>query len=147
MATIGAARLLEIMDQEGRGPSEWRERDCVTLVRAVIRELSGREPVFDLPAWASGLSHRETVLRAFGEYGSIRTGWRLLLDQEPLLRRFSGTLQPGLIALTQEIEFAAGLSGALLGVIGTDCALWVRTYEGLKREPVSADIWEVRCHF
>ena len=113
----------------------------MTLVRAVIRELSGREPVFDLPAWADGLGEHETILRAFEEYGSLREGWRLLLDQEPLLRRFAGTPKPGLIALSQKIEFA------VVGVIGTDCALWVRTHEGLKREPVSADIWEVRCHF
>ena len=146
MATIGA-RLLDIMDREGRGPSRWRERDCVTFVRAVIRELSGREPHFDLPAWAAGLSAGETIVRAFDEYGSIRAGWRILLDQEPLLTRVSGTPKPGMIALSQEIGFAADRCYALLGVIGTDCALWVRTHEGLKREPVSADKWEVSCHF
>lgn len=69
-------RLREAMDREGLGPSKWRKRDCVTLVRAVIRELSGSEPVFDLPAWADGMSEQEAIRRAPREHGTLRKGWR-----------------------------------------------------------------------
>ena len=53
-----------VLEREGIGPSVWGSRDCITLVRALIRELSGREPLFDRPIWAEGMTEREAILRA-----------------------------------------------------------------------------------
>ncbi len=123
-------RLRSVMEREGLGPSLWRERDCITLVRAVIRELSGREPIFELPAWADGLTEEETIRRAPREHGTLRQGWIELLDGEPRLRRVSKATLPasGMIALTSVRGLAvdraeAPVRGPLLGVIGPDCAL------------------------
>ena len=153
-----------------------RERDCITLVRAIIRELSGREPIFELPAWADGLTEEETIRRAPREgrrssscppgpslteeetirrapreHGTLRQGWIELLDGEPRLRRVSKATLPasGMIALTSVRGLAvdraeAPVRGPLLGVIGPDCALWVRSHEGLSRAWPVADRWEVR---
>ena len=60
------------MEREGLGASVWRERDCISLVRAVIREMSGSEPVFALPDWTDGLDEQEAILRAPREHGSLR---------------------------------------------------------------------------
>ena len=143
-------RLRNAMEREGLGPSAWRERDCVTLLRAVIREVSGQEPAFDLPAWTDGLGEQEAILRAAREHGTLRKGWLELLDGEPLLRRVPrGTLPaPGMVGLTAARGFeldraAAPGHGPLAGVIGPDCALWVRTHEGLRRAYPVADMWEV----
>ena len=144
-------RLRSVMEREGLGPSLWRERDCITLVRAIIRELSGREPIFELPAWADGLTEEETIRRAPREHGMLRQGWIELLDGEPRLRRVSKATLPasGMIALTSVRGLAvdraeAPVRGPLLGVIGPDCALWVRSHEGLSRAWPVADRWEVR---
>ena len=143
-------RLREVLEREGLGPSVWRERDCITLVRAVIRELSGREPTFDLPAWADGLEEQEAILRAPREHGTLRRCWLAMLSAEPLLRRAgkSELLAPGMIGLTPAKGFALDLApkpihGPLLGVIGPDCALWVRTHDGLRRAHPVTDMWEV----
>ena len=143
-------RLRAVLEREGLGPSVWRKRDCITLVRAVIRELSGSEPALDLPGWAEGLGEQEAIRRAPREHGSLRNCWLGMLRNEPLLRRLSkATLpSPGMIALTPvrgfEINHApAAIRGPLLGVIGPDCALWTRTHEGLARVHPAADMWEV----
>ena len=150
-------RLQAAIESEGLGPSVWRERDCITLAQAVIRALSpvcqggrGRAPVFGLPAWIEGLTEQETILRMQREHGSMRKGWIELLDAEPLLRRVeTGRLPaPGMIALTPARGFgidreSAAARGPLLGVIGPDCALWVRTHEGLRRAHPAAALWEV----
>ena len=57
-------RVRDVLEREGLGPSRWRERDCITLARAMIRELSGSKPAFDLPGWAEGLTEREAIRRA-----------------------------------------------------------------------------------
>lgn len=146
-----ALRLREVLEREGLGPSRWRERDCITLVRAVIRELSGSEPDFDLPEWATGLSEAETIRRASQHYGTLRRGWVQLLDAEPLLRRVAPGSQsePGAIALTPARGISldgvpTSIRGPLIGVIGPECAFWIRTSEGLRRARPVAELWEVR---
>ncbi len=154
MATLNQ-RLRDAMEREGLGPSVWRRRDCITLVRSVIRELSGQEPTFDLPAWAQGLEEQEVIRRAPRHHGTLRRGWLQQLGKEPLLRPLPRrTLPaPGMIALTtvKGFEVAPGATparGPLLGVIGPDCALWVRTHEGLRRAHPVAGLWEIAaCRF
>ncbi len=143
-------RLREVLEREGLGPSVWRERDCITLVRAVIRELSGREPTFDLPAWADGLTEQEAIRRAPRKHGSVRNCWLQMFKKEPLLKPLKrGTLPaPGMIALTlvRGLEINHGpapIHGPLVGVVGPDCALWTRTHEGLARAHPISDLWEV----
>lgn len=143
-------RLRNVMEREGLGPSKWRERDCITFVRAVIRELSGQEPTFNLPAWTETLGEQEVILRAPREHGAIRRGWLELLNAEPLLRRVNkGELpRPGMIGLTPAKGFGvdqvvAPARGPLIGVVGPDCAFWTRMHDGLKRAYPIVDYWEV----
>ena len=143
-------RVRDVLEREGLGPSRWRERDCITLARAMIRELSGSKPAFDLPGWAEGLTEREAIRRAPREHGSVRNCWLQMLSSEPLLKRLKrGTIpSPGMIALTPargfEINHAPSLiRGPLIGVIGPDCVLWGRSNEGLARLHPIADLWEV----
>lgn len=144
-------RLRAVMEGEGLGPSKWRQRDCITLIRAIVRELSGQEPTFDLPDKGRGLTEEEVFLRAPREYGSLHKAWVALLEGEPLLKRASRkTLgSPGMIGLTPVRGFgmegaAIPTRGPLIGVIGPDCALWVRTHHGLSRAWPVAQLWEVR---
>lgn len=144
--------LREVMEREGLGPSVWREKDCITLVRSVIRELSGSEPVFDLPEWAEGLDEQATIRHAPREHGTLRQGWLKMLENEPLLRHVVEHPRPvpGRIGLTpvKDIELDGAtkpLGGPLIGVVGPDCALWVRMHEGLRRAHPVADLWEVVC--
>ncbi len=143
-------RIRNVLEREGLGPSIWRERDCITLVRAMIGELSGQDPVFDLPGWARGLEEQEAIRRAPRKHRSVRNCWLKMIKQEPLLRRVKpGTIpSPGMIALTPakgfEIDHApAAIRGPLIGVIGPDCALWTKTHEGIARVYPIADLWEV----
>ncbi len=131
-------RLRAAMEREGLGPSVWRERDCVSFIRAAVGELSGREPSFALPAWTAGLGETEAVLRAPREHGSLRACWLAMLAGEPLLRRLpAGFLPaPGMIAMS-------AASAPLIGVIGADCALWTRSRSGLRRAGPIAALWEV----
>ncbi len=145
-------RLREILEREGLGPSRWGERDCLTLARAAIGELSGVETSLALPAWAAGLSERQAILRAPRVHGSLRAAWLALLAAEPLLRRLpAGTpRRPGMLALTPAKGFTVGglapvEPGPMLGVIGPECALWVRAREGLRRADPAAELWEVVC--
>ena len=143
-------RLRDVLEREGIGPSKWRQRDCITLVRAVIRELSGQEPKFTLPAWAEDLSEKETLRQAPRHYGTLRQGWIDLLEGEPLLHRLpEGVLpSPGMIALTPvrdfEVEGAASVRGPWVGVIAPTCELLVRTPNGLASAWPIADLWEIR---
>ena len=144
-------KLREVLEREGIGPSKWRQRDCITLVRAVIRELSGQEPTFGLPSKAEGLSEKDVILRAPREYGSLRKAWLALLEAEPLLNRLPrGSLpSPGMIALTParglKVESGRAPSrGPLLGVIAPTCHLLVRTSEGLAPAWPVADLWKVK---
>ncbi len=143
-----ARRVRDALESEGLGPSAWRERDCVTLLRAVVRALSGREPSLALPAWTDGLGEREAILRAPREHGSLRDGWAAVLDAEPLLRRVPrGCLpRPGMIALAAVVLGPGGerLAGASPGVIGPGCECWVRTPRGIERAHPVTDLWEVR---
>ena len=66
-----ARQVRAVLEREGIGPSVWGERDCITLVRSMIRELSGHEPTFDRPAWAEEMTEREAILYAPREYGSL----------------------------------------------------------------------------
>ena len=145
-------RLRDVMEREGTGPSIWRERDCITLIQAVIRELSGQEPVFGLPAWAEGLSEQKAIRRAAREHGTLRQCWLDLLAAEPLLIPVSagGASAPGRIGLTPVKAFTLDRStaptrGPLIGVVGPDCALWIRTHQGLCRAHPAAAFWEVSC--
>ena len=143
-------RLRAVLEREGLGASKWRQRDCITLVRAVIRELSDQEPTFDLPSKAKGLSEKEVILRAPREYGSLRKAWVALMEGEPLLSRLpKGTLpRPGMIGLTPvrgfEMEGGTWSRGPLLGVIAPTCQLLVRTPQGLASASPVAEMWEVR---
>ena len=143
-------RVRDVLEREGLEPSRWRERDCITLARAMIRELSRSKPAFDLPGWAEGLTEQEAIRRAPREHGSVRNCWLQMFKKEPLLKRLKrGTIpSPGMIALTPARGFEinhtpARIRGPLVGVIGPDCALWTKTHQGLARAHPIADLWEV----
>ena len=149
MASL-SQRVRDVLEREGLEPSRWRERDCITLARAMIRELSRSKPAFDLPGWAEGLTEREAIRRAPREHGSVRNCWLQMFKKEPLLKRLKrGTIpSPGMIALTPARGFEinhtpARIRGPLVGVIGPDCALWTKTHQGLARAHPIADLWEV----
>ncbi len=144
-------RLRDVMEREGTGPSIWRERDCITLIRSVIREFSGREPAFGLPAWAEGLTEEQVIRRAPREHGSARRCWLDMIGAEPLLSPVArrSAPSPGMIGLTPVKDFELDRAGTptrgpMIGVVGPDCALWVRTHQGLCRAYPVADLWEVR---
>lgn len=141
-------KIRDILNDEGTGSSVWGVRDCITLVRAAIRALSGQEPSFRLPDWADGLGEQQVIERAPGEHGSVRKGWLHVIDAEPLLRKVKrGTApSPGMIGLTTveyHIDATSTAKGPLLGVFGPDGALWVRTHKGLRRAWPVLDKWEV----
>ena len=143
-------RLRKAMEREGLGASVWRERDCISLVRAVIREMSGSEPVFALPDWTDGLDEQEAILRAPREHGSLRAVLIGMLEAEPLLKRVESRAlpAPGMIGLTPAKGFHVercedSAHGPFLGVVGPDCALWLRTHDGLRRAHPIAELWEV----
>ena len=133
-----ARQVRAVLEREGIGPSVWCERDCITLVRALIRKLSGHEPLFDRPIWADGLTEREAILQAPREYGSLGACLTALLDADPLLCARTGPLEPGMIVLDGR---------GWLGVVGSDYEIWRRTATGLERvvePPVHA--WDISCH-
>ena len=137
----------DVLEREGAGPSVWGERDCITLIQSVIRELSGQEPILGLPDWMNGMKEDEAIKAATKQCGTLRAAWFRLLRSEPLLRPTKACC-PGSIALTTVRTFvdrAVVIHGPLAGVIGPDCALWVRTPDGLRRaHPVTA-LWEIAC--
>ena len=135
-----ARQVRAVLEREGIGPSVWGERDCITLVRSMIRELSGSEPVFDRPAWSKGMTEREAILQAPRECGSLWSCLAALLDADPSLHaRTDRELAPGMIVLSAR---------GWLGVVGSDYQIWRRTATGLERvveSPVRA--WVISCHF
>ena len=143
-------RLRRAMEREGLGPSVWGERDCISLVRAVIREMSGSEPVLALPGWTDGLDEQEAILRAPREHGSLRAVLIGMLEAEPLLKRVEKRVlpAPGMIGLTPAKGFHVErcedpAHGPFLGVVGPDCALWLRTHDRLRRAHPIAELWEI----
>ena len=127
-----------VLEREGIGPSVWCERDCITLVRALIRALSGGEPTFDRPKWTAGMTEREAILHAPHEGKSLFKCLSGLLDSDPLLKRKDGPLEPGNVLL---------LGAGWLAVVGQDYEIWVRTASGLSRVPGKPVIvWEILCH-
>ena len=133
-----ARQVQAVLEREGIGPSVWGERDCITLVRSMIRELSGGEPTFDRPKWTAGMTERETILRAPREYGSLIEGWTGLLDADPLLKRSDAPLKPGMVMVLQS---------GWLGVLGQDYEIWARADGGLVRvASPPALVWEILCH-
>ena len=132
-----ARQVRAVLEREGIGPSVWGERDCITLVRSMIRELSGRDPLFDRPTWAEGMTEREAILQAPRECGSLFNCLADLLDSDPLLKRSVGFVKPGDVVL---------LKSGWLATLGQDYEVWMRTATGLSR--VSGDIalaWEILC--
>ena len=137
-AMIRARQVRAVLEREGIGPSVWGERDCITLVRSMIRELSGSEPLFDRPAWAESMTDHEAILQAPREHGSLSNCLALLLDYDSLLKRKDGPLEPGMIVLDAR---------GWLGVVGPDYEIWRRTATGLEKVvelPVHA--WVISCH-
>ena len=138
-AMTRASQVRAVLEREGIGPSVWGGRDCITLVRSLIRELSGHEPVFDRPAWAEDMTEREAILHAPREQGSLFNCLSLLLDHDPLLKRkFLIPLKPGYVVL---------LKSGWLAIVGQDYEIWARSTTGLAR--VSGDValaWEIQCH-
>ena len=135
---LRARQVRAVLEREGIGPSVWGERDCITLVRSMIRELSGREPTFDRPIWADGLTEREAILHAPREYGSLGACLTALLDADPLLCACTGPLEPGMIVLDAK---------GWLAVVGPDYEIWRRTATSLEKvveKPVHA--WAISCH-
>ena len=135
-----ARQVRAVLEREGVGPSVWCKRDCITLVRSMIRELSiGREPLFDRPAWANGMTERDAILHAPRECGSLAACLTALLDADPSLCGRTGPLEPGMIVLNAR---------GWLGVVGSDYQIWRRTATGLERivePPVRA--WTILCRF
>ena len=130
--------IRQVLEREGVGPSTWGSRDCITLVRAFIRELSGREPVFDRPNWAIDMTEREAILEAPIESGTLAACLTTLLDSDPMLRRATLLLKPGMIVLDGR---------GWLGVVGPEYEIWRRIATGLERvveKPVRA--WAISCH-
>ena len=136
-AMTRASQVRAVLEREGIGPSVWGERDCITLVRSMIRELSGGEPVFDRPAWAEGMTEREAILHAPRECGSLFKCLADLLDSDPLLKRRDHPLGPGNVLL---------LNAGWPAIVGQDYEIWMRTTTGLSRvlgKPVI--VWEIQC--
>lgn len=141
---IRARQVRAVLEREGIGPSVWGERDCITLVRSMIRELSGGEPTFDRPKWAEERTERDAILHAPREYGSVMKCWAELLDADPLLKRSDGPLKPGMVIVLQS---------GWLAVVGQDYEIWVRTTTGLSRVSSGGDhgasfvalVWEILC--
>ena len=126
-----------MLEREGIGPSVWGERDCITLVRSMIRELSGGEPTFDRPKWSEGKTERDVILHAPRVYGSLIEGWACLLDADPLLKRTDGPIRPGDVLL---------LKSGWLAVLGQDYEIWLRTAAGLTRASSESEVaWEILC--
>ena len=131
-------------------------RDCFTLLRETIKALSGQEPGALLPEWAHDLTEIETKRRAPKVYGTLRKGWIEVLDNEPLLKRAvnypldtHGSALPecGMIGMTgikAHIDPGDPVRGPLVGVIGPDCGLWVRTNRGIRKAWSISELWEVR---
>ena len=133
-----ARQVRTVLEREGIGPSVWCGRDCITLVRALIRELSGCEPVFDRPPWAEGMTEREAILHAPRECGSLGACLTALLDADPLLCARTGPLEPGMIVLDAK---------GRLAVVGPDYEIWARTATGLVRVASPPALgWEILCH-
>ena len=133
-----ARQVRAVLEREGIGPSVWGERDCITLARALIRELSGCEPAFDRPPWAEGMTEREAILHAPRECGSLGACLTSMLDADPLLCTRTGPLEPGMIVLDAK---------GRLAVVGPDYEIWRRTATSLERvvePPVHA--WVISCH-
>ena len=127
-----------VLEREGIGPSVWGTRDRITLVRALIRELSGGEPTFDRPTWAKGMTERVAILRAPREYGSVIKGWTGLLDADPLLKRSDGPLKPG--------NGGSARNPAGWPSVGQDYEIWARSATGLVRVvSPPALVWEILC--
>ena len=132
-----ARQVRAVLEREGIGSSVWGERDCITLVRSMIRELSGGEPTFDRPSWTADMTEREAILNAPRECGSLFNCLADLLDSDPLLKRRVDFVKPGDVVLLQS---------GWLATLGQDYEIWMRTATGLSR--VSGDIalaWEIQC--
>ena len=128
-----------MLEREGVGPSTWGSRDCITLVRELIRKLSGREPVFDRPKWAIDMTERQAILEAPIASGTLAACLTTMLDSDPSLCRTTLLPKPGMIVLDAK---------GWLGVVGSDYEIWRRTKDGLERvvnPPVRA--WAITCHF
>ena len=88
------AAVRDAIETEGLGPSEWKRRDCISFVRAVIAA-HGVEPSFKLPEELKLVrSERGAVKKAIKVFGSLTDGWLNAIAREPHLEPYEGPVYP-----------------------------------------------------
>ena len=136
----------DAIEAEGHGPSVWRKRDCISIVRAVIAA-HGVEPSFRLPAVLNRVKGEAGAIRkAVKTWGSLRDGWLHAIGDEPALVPYDGPLLPGLIGLTADEYALDGVyrgEGAAVVVYGPELIPLARTPSGLSVAHPVERLWKV----
>ena len=138
--------ITNAIETQGVGDTIWRERDCVTFIRAIIKA-HGVEPKFSLP---QGYEHVESELEAIKEtvkrFGSMEAGWIDAIMREPALMEWDKEPRTGMLFLS-ETEFTfngqKGEHGPVIGVFGADLKPWARTPNGIAIVHPIKSIWRI----
>ena len=138
--------ITHVIDTQGAGESVWREKDCVTFIREVIKA-HGVEPKFSLPQGFKDVnSEMEAVRKTIKKFGSMEAGWLDAINREPALKEWTETPATGMICITDEnyvINNEKGSYGPILAVYGADLLPWARTQLGVGVVYPIKKVWNV----
>ena len=125
--------IRDAMEREGLRASVWQERDCLSLLRAVLAA-QGVTPSLELPArLRSCKSDESAIAKAVKLYGSTRNAWLEIIAKEKALVE-TVSANPGSIGLTADEWMLEGYGmqrHAMPVVYGTDYLPYARTRTGL----------------
>ena len=153
MATVTRVRLSqavrEVLEREGLGESVWRENDCISMVRGIIRSLSGQDNEFGMEAWECE-DYEDCCKTAVNRYGTLEKGYfKLLKDESRLTRCQKNQKSIGNVGLSRVLigkcaEQDPGGFIPVFCVIGPGYHAYTRAMSGIRPVPFPYAVWSVR---
>ena len=146
MAAIEKPRLSsvvrDVLEKQGLGVTVWHERDCISMVRALIHALTGNPSEFGAEAWACK-SHEDCLQTADALYGGLEGGYLKMLNDEPSLHRnLEGQQSIGDVGLSK-VPVERGRLGPVLCIVGPGYRAWTRFSSGIRVVPSPYCLWSV----
>ena len=138
--------ITQVIETQGIGETVWKEKDCVTFIRAAIKA-HGIEPQFSLPQGYENIdTELDAIKKTIKQFGSMRIGWFDAIAREPALQEWEKEPRVGMIGMTKEhytLNNIEGTYGPILAVYGADLKPWARTPTGIAVANPIAHIWRI----